>query len=55
VTETAAFDDLGADSLMVVELIMGLEEEFNTTIADEEAQGLKTIGDVVEFIKNKLK
>lgn len=50
--ETSLQDDLGADSLDAVELIMTLEEEFDTSISDEEAQNLKTVGDIVRFIEN---
>jgi acyl carrier protein len=46
-------EDLGADSLDLVTLIMALEEEFKGPISDEEATGLKTIGDVVDFIEKK--
>ena len=46
-------EDLGADSLDLVTLIMALEEEFKGPSSDEEATGLKTIGDVVDFIEKK--
>ncbi len=48
-------DNLGADSLDTVELVMALEEEFGFDITDEEAEGMRTVGNVVEYIKNKLK
>ena len=52
VTMEASFiDDLGADSLDIVELIMALEEEFDTEIPDEDAEKVVTVGDVVEYIK----
>ena len=52
VTEEASFiDDLGADSLDIVELVMELEEEFEITIPDEQAEKIKTVGDAIEFIK----
>ena len=52
VTEDAAFiDDLGADSLDIVELIMALEEEFDLEIPDTEAEKIVTVGDAVEYIK----
>ncbi len=49
--ETSLVDDLGADSLDVVELIMAFEEEFDTEIADGEAEHIKTVADIVEYIK----
>ena len=53
VTEQSSFiDDLGADSLDIVELIMALEEEFGMEIPDEEAEKISTVGDVIEYIKN---
>ena len=54
VTEEARFiEDLNADSLDQVELIMALEEEFNAEIPDEEAEKLKTVGDAIAFIEAK--
>ena len=51
VTEDAAFvDDLGADSLDIVELVMALEEEFGVSIPDEQAEKIKNVGDAVDFI-----
>ncbi|MBE0476235.1 MAG: acyl carrier protein [Coriobacteriia bacterium] len=52
VTEDAAFiDDLGADSLDIVELVMALEETFGISIPDEEAENIKTVGDAVDYIQ----
>jgi acyl carrier protein len=48
--ETTFIDDLGADSLDVVELIIALEEEFGMEIPEEEAEKIVTVGDVVAFI-----
>lgn len=48
--ESTFIDDLGADSLDIVELIMALEEELEMEISDEDAEGFKTVGDVVEYI-----
>ena len=45
-------EDLGADSLDIVELIMALEEEFGTEIPDEEAEKLQTVGDVAKYIED---
>jgi acyl carrier protein len=51
VVEDAAFvDDLGADSLDIVELVMALEEEFGISIPDEDAESIKTVGDAVTYI-----
>jgi acyl carrier protein len=49
--ESQIVDDLDADSLDVIELLMMLEEEFDMEITDEEAEKLVTVGDVVEYIK----
>ena len=50
-TETTFIDDLGADSLDVFQIIMGLEEEFDIEIPNEEAEKIVTVGDAVEQIK----
>jgi acyl carrier protein len=56
VTPTASFvDDLGADSLDVVELVMGLEEEFDVEIPDEDAEKITTVGDAINYIDEKTK
>ncbi len=53
VTNEAKFiDDLGADSLDLVELVMALEEEFGTEIPDEDAEKLTTVGDAVKYIES---
>ncbi|MCM1024169.1 MAG: acyl carrier protein [Prevotella sp.] len=46
-------DDLGADSLDVVDLVMSLEEEFDIEIPDEAVEGIKTVGDIVKYIEEK--
>lgn len=54
VTEKASFiDDLGADSLDNVELVMAFEDEFGVEIPDDAAENIKTVGDAVSFIKDK--
>jgi acyl carrier protein len=53
--EASFIDDLGADSLDTVELIMKMEEDFGIEIPDEEAEKLKTVGDVVNYLDSKLK
>ena len=54
VTEEANFiDDLGADSLDTVELVMAFEEEFGSEISDNEAEKILTVGDAIKFIENK--
>ena len=52
--DASFIDDLGADSLDIVELIMALEEEFNTEIPDSDAEKIVTVGDVVDYIKEHL-
>ena len=55
ITPEAKFvDDLGADSLDTVELVMALEEEFDLEISDEEAEKLTTVEKVVDYIENRL-
>ena len=51
--ESTFVDDLSADSLDIVELVMGIEEEFEIEIPDNDAEKIVTVGDVVEYIKNK--
>lgn len=53
--ESKFIDDLGADSLDVVEMLMTLEDEFNITVTDEESVALKTVGDIVKLIDSKSK
>ena len=54
ITENSSFiDDLGADSLDTVELVMAFEEEFGSEISDSEAEKILTVGDAVKFIEGK--
>ena len=52
--ETTFIDDLGADSLDVFQIIMGIEEEFDIEIANEDAEKIVSVGDAVEQIKNAI-
>lgn len=52
--EASITDDLGADSLDVVDLVMSIEESFDVEIPDEEVENIKTVGDIVKYIKNKV-
>lgn len=52
--EASVIDDLGADSLDVVELVMALEEEFNLEIPDEEAEKIKSVNDIFSHMENAL-
>ena len=54
VPEASFIDDLGADSLDIVELVMAMEEEFDIEIPDEHADRLQTIGSAVEYLKERL-
>ena len=47
-------DDLGADSLDVVDLVMSLEEEFDVEVPDEEVEHMKTVGDIVKYIEDRI-
>jgi acyl carrier protein len=51
--EASFIDDLGADSLDIVELVMAMEEEFDLEIPDEAAEKLRTVGDVVVYLQSK--
>ena len=54
VTEAASItDDLGADSLDVVDLVMSFEDEFDLEIPDDQVENIKTVGDVVKYIEDK--
>ena len=52
--EASFVEDLGADSLDLTELIMGIEEEFDIEIPDEDAEKLTTVGEAMEYVKTKL-
>lgn len=55
VERASFFDDLGADSLDTVELVMAFEETFNSEIPDEDAVKLKTVGEAIAYIESKVK
>ncbi|ADU23616.1 MULTISPECIES: acyl carrier protein [Ruminococcus] len=52
-TDASITEDLGADSLDVVDLVMNIEESFDLEIPDEEVENIKTVGDIVKFIEAK--
>lgn len=52
--EASITGDLGADSLDVVDLVMSIEESFDVEIPDEEVENIKTVGDIVKYIENKV-
>ena len=54
VPEASFIDDLGADSLDIVELVMAMEETFDIEIPDEDAEKIQTIGDAVAYLKDRL-
>ena len=51
--ESEVIDDLGADSLDIVDLVMTLEEEFDTEIPDEDIENLRTVGDIVKYVDDR--
>ena len=51
--EASFIDDLGADSLDIVELIMAMEEEFDIEISEEDAESISTVGSAIEYIKER--
>ena len=51
--DSSIIDDLGADSLDVVDMVMSLEEEFDIEVPDDEIETMKTVGDIVKFIEAK--
>ncbi|PWM47537.1 MAG: acyl carrier protein [Clostridiales bacterium] len=53
--ETKIMEDLGADSLDVVDMLMTLEDDYNVTIPEEVAQSMKTVGDVADFLDKNVK
>jgi acyl carrier protein len=52
--EASFTNDLGADSLDIVELVMGFESEFNISIPDEDAEKISTVGDAINYLKEKI-
>lgn len=52
--EASITEDLGADSLDVVDLVMSIEESFDVEIPDEEVENIKTVGDIVKYIESKV-
>lgn len=53
-SDSSIVDDLGADSLDIVDLVMSLEDEFDTEIPDEAIENIKTVGDIVRYIEENL-
>ncbi len=53
-TMETTFEEIDADSLDIVELVMALEEEFDLEISDQEIENIKTIGDIVRYIESKM-
>jgi acyl carrier protein len=55
VPEAKFIDDLGADSLDIVELLMAVEDEYGIEVPDEDAEGMQTVGDIVRYIEERMK
>ena len=55
VPEAKFIDDLGADSLDIVELLMALEDRFRIEVPDEDAEGMQTVGDIIRYIEEHMK
>ena len=55
VPEAKFIDDLGADSLDIVELLMAVEDQFGIEVPDEDAEGMQTIGDIIRYIEEHMK
>ncbi len=56
ITETSAFiDDLGADSLAIVELVLAFEEQFEIDIPDEDTEKIRTVGDAIKYVESRAK
>lgn len=53
-TPETTFEEIDADSLDIVELVMALEEEFELEISDQEIENIQTVGDVIKFIESKV-
>lgn len=55
VPEAKFIDDLGADSLDIVELLMAVEDQFGIEVPDEDAEGMQTVGDIIRYIEERMK
>ena len=55
VPEAKFIDDLGADSLDIVELLMAVEDQFEIEVPDEDAEGMQTVGDIIRYIEERMK
>ena len=53
--EAKFIDDLGADSLDIVELLMAVEDQFGIEVPDEDAEGMQTVGDIIRYIEERMK